>query len=796
MLGPDPERHLNLKITLSGQVGYVGVMVLIWYCTQVGFLDARIGPPLAMLVAGSALCVYLLLRLGLSQRLRDPAMTLPQMLLATVLTAIGCMAAPALHIGLLMQVATTLAYSTFALRGRAMLIMQGFTMLVYIASTIVMCRLRPDYYKPGVEILVLGVLATTVMMLTWSGSQIASLRARQRSQREELTKMLARIEELATRDALTGLYNRRHMNTLLQHHVERARRHDVPLTVAMIDLDFFKQVNDTHGHGVGDDVLRTFARTAQAALSGTDTLARWGGEEFLLLSSSQPQDVLALLERVRTQLATTPASNLVPQLRIAYSAGVALHQHGEHVNTTINRADAALYEAKAAGRTQSRLAPEAPPGALATAWAPVAPMAPASALASVPAADLDRTTTQVLITPEPPSATPEADTLPEAPPAGPIAWLLGHDARQRLWVTRTLIGSSPYLFSLMSLGYATYLGLVPLLMAQWLAWGLTLTPALMYALVRSGCTRQLADPAITMVQMLVASTWGAGLYATMGAAHAAQLMNLVMVLTVAVCNMRWRHAWVVCIYSMVLLSVTMLVMSHLQPAVYDPMVQFGCWVLLLFNAPAVMLMGMNLGKLRSRLAQQRAQLNDTVARLRELATRDELTGLHNRNHMNEMLAHYARRHAQCGETFTVALIDLDHFKRINDRYGHTVGDEALQTFARQAAETMRQIDVIARWGGEEFLVLCPQTSPDQAAIGLDRLRRTFTEITVSNSVPDLRASFSAGLSAPGGDEPIEATLARADTALYRAKDAGRNRICIQRAEAQARAAEQALCNGQ
>lgn len=783
ILGPDTERHINLKITLSGQVGYVGVMVLIWHSMQVGWLDLFAGLSLAALVAGSALMVYLSLRLGWSQRLRDPAMTLPQMMLATVLTALGCIAAPALHIALLMQVATTLAYSTFALKGRAVLIVQSFTMLVYIASSIVMCQLRPDYYKPEVEILVLGILAGTVVMLTWSGSQIAIMRARQRSQREELSEMLVRIEELATHDTLTGLYNRRHMNTLLAHHVERTHRHAIGLTVAMIDLDHFKQVNDTHGHGVGDQVLQTFARTAQAALSGADTLARWGGEEFLLLTSASPQQVLALLDRVRAQLADKPAANLVPALRVSYSAGVAPYRPGESIVTTISRADDALYEAKAAGRAQSRLAPVADAGVGAGDRA-------APALACVtsmdPALAADAAT---IATPPPVRAgatradAAKADASADLAPAGPRSWVLGRDLKQRRSVARTLVGSSPYLFSLLALAYATHVRQVEASTAWPLAWGLVLTPLLMFALVRSGQTRHLADPAITLVQMLVALTWGTALYATMGQAHAAQLMNLVMALTVAVCNMRWRQAWIACGYAVVLLTAAMLVMPHLRPDVYDPRVEFGCWVLMMFNAPAVMLMGMNLGKLRSRLSSQRQQLKEAVARLSELATRDELTGLHNRNHMNEMLAHYRRRHETCGETFTIALIDMDHFKHINDRYGHAVGDEALQAFARQAAGTLRQTDVIARWGGEEFLVLCPQNSPEQAAIGLERLRKAFSEIAVSHSVPELRASFSVGLSAPDGAESIERMLARADAALYEAKRSGRNRICLEGAVA-------------
>jgi diguanylate cyclase (GGDEF)-like protein len=230
------------------------------------------------------------------------------------------------------------------------------------------------------------------------------------------------------------------------------------------------------------------------------------------------------------------------------------------------------------------------------------------------------------------------------------------------------------------------------------------------------------------------------------------------------------------------MSATILLMAHLDPQIYVPNLQFVHWILLMIDLPVLMLMGIQLSKLHSRLKQQRVQLKDAVARLHDLATHDELTGLNNRNHMHEMLEHYKRRHLECGETFSLALIDLDHFKRINDSHGHAVGDEVLKAFARQAGDTLRHIDLIARWGGEEFLVLCPQTTPDQALIGLERLRRAFTKTIVSDSVPDLRASFSVGLTAPDHNEPIETTLARADAALYSAKRSGRNRTCIRGTE--------------
>ncbi|MES2089617.1 MAG: GGDEF domain-containing protein, partial [Pseudomonadota bacterium] len=375
---------MNLKITISAQPAYLANLILIWHCVRSGLMDPSLAWPMSLLIVIPMLMIYAVIRFGWTRRLRDPAITVPQMMNALVFIAIGSLTSSPMHIALLSTVAVTMAYSVFALKGRQVVFVQAFSLALFGLGSLVMHHLQPQYYKPEVEILLIAILATTVVMLTWSGSQIAELRARQRRQREELAQMLTRIEELATHDVLTGLYNRRHMNALLAHHVERTQRYGPPLTLAMLDLDHFKQVNDTHGHGVGDDVLKTFASTAQAALDGTDTLARWGGEEFLLMSTANPPDVLALLERLRQQLADTPASPQVPSLRVSFSAGVAFHRVGDAITHTINRADEALYEAKSAGRAQSRLAPDTQAGEgtiVSTSLAPAPVPAPAAALA-------------------------------------------------------------------------------------------------------------------------------------------------------------------------------------------------------------------------------------------------------------------------------------------------------------------------------------------------------------------------------------------------------------------------------
>ena len=154
--------------------------------------------------------------------------------------------------------------------------------------------------------------------------------------------------------------------------------------------------------------------------------------------------------------------------------------------------------------------------------------------------------------------------------------------------------------------------------------------------------------------------------------------------------------------------------------------------------------------------------------------RDELTGLYNRRHMMEMAQAELKRLDRDGGRSCFCLIDLDHFKRINDRHGHGVGDEVLKAFAEVMTGTVREVDVVARWGGEEFLVMLPGATPEAAAGVIERVRAELARGTASHKVRDLYVTFSAGLASRRAAEELSSVLERADQALYSAKRAGRN----------------------
>lgn len=163
--------------------------------------------------------------------------------------------------------------------------------------------------------------------------------------------------------------------------------------------------------------------------------------------------------------------------------------------------------------------------------------------------------------------------------------------------------------------------------------------------------------------------------------------------------------------------------------------------------------------------------------LQLLATRDPLTGVGNRRAMDDDLRQAVLLSARNRSPLSVAIIDLDHFKRVNDRHGHAAGDEVLVEFAGLLRRSLREVDGVYRFGGEEFLVLLPDTG----LTGVQAVARTLRErVAAQLRGPDgkLTASLGAATLLPG--ETAEAWLARADAALYRAKGLGRDRACVDR----------------
>ncbi len=169
-------------------------------------------------------------------------------------------------------------------------------------------------------------------------------------------------------------------------------------------------------------------------------------------------------------------------------------------------------------------------------------------------------------------------------------------------------------------------------------------------------------------------------------------------------------------------------------------------------------------------------LEAKLEQMSELVREDQLTGSLNRRGLEDVLERELARAERRNSPLCIAMLDLDDFKKINDNYGHTAGDEALIHLVRVIKETLRTMDVIARFGGEEFLIVLPDTPMEEAVQTITRLQRELTKQIFMHNHTRLLMTFSAGVALRGEKEDQQAMIKRADTALYEAKRTGKNRV--------------------
>ena len=186
--------------------------------------------------------------------------------------------------------------------------------------------------------------------------------------------------------------------------------------------------------------------------------------------------------------------------------------------------------------------------------------------------------------------------------------------------------------------------------------------------------------------------------------------------------------------------------------------------------------GWVLGRAADQLAEDRQALRVANRRLRRISRVDSLTGLLNRGAIDQRLEEECLRARREGTALSAIMLDIDHFKHVNDRHGHVRGDEVLRFLAERIRRLARATDIVGRYGGEEFLLVLPHTARAEAQGLAERLRSHVSDTPVAG-LP-VTASFGVATSPPGESLPALELLERADTALYRAKDEGRNKVVV------------------
>ncbi len=340
--------------------------------------------------------------------------------------------------------------------------------------------------------------------------------------------------------------------------------------------------------------------------------------------------------------------------------------------------------------------------------------------------------------------------------------------KQAVRLRRFLLASTTYALGLLILALCSAFGL--LAVADLARIGLSFLAAnlVFYAVFRSGWNLRFADPSLTQVQVCVAAclvgfilVWGEHVHFV-----AVPFYSSIFVFAMLQLNTRQ------------LVAVELFVLGTYGVAIALRMNRYGGSLDLrieAIDAAVVVLCSIWFAFAASYISNLRERLRESKQTIEALATRDAMTDTWNRRHIDALLASELQRKERIGGQLCVALIDLDHFKSVNDRYGHLTGDAVLQQVAHAMKQQLRSVDPLGRFGGEEFLALLPGASLPDARACAERLLRGVAGLSV---LPDAasRVTISIGLAEAVLGEPAEGLLARADGALYRAKHEGRNRV--------------------
>ncbi len=370
-------------------------------------------------------------------------------------------------------------------------------------------------------------------------------------------------------------------------------------------------------------------------------------------------------------------------------------------------------------------------------------------------------------------------------PARSWAWrisdvILSTDPRRRIRLIQWGVSIAVYAGSVLVVGFAIRHGSFSVI--SYLSWTVFLTLFMTgaYVALRSGWSEQFRDPSLTTAQILLGATGVVWAYVICGPTRSMTLYPLLLIFAFGAFSLSWRRImWLTLLTLLSLIvAVTMLTMfrsASLAPSLRASELHLDQANVLMISIvlPAVSVIAAQLSIIRRKMRSQHAALTEAMGEVQRLATHDDLTGLVNRRYIEERLNQELHRFQRHGHPFCIVIIDLDFFKHVNDTQGHAFGDTVLQAFAIEAKATLRDTDLIARWGGEEFLVLLPDTHGPQGVIMIQRLLARMTAIPHGTSPP---LTFSAGIIEASRNETIVEAVARADAAMYEAKKSGRSTV--------------------
>jgi len=350
---------------------------------------------------------------------------------------------------------------------------------------------------------------------------------------------------------------------------------------------------------------------------------------------------------------------------------------------------------------------------------------------------------------------------------------------QRDTVRRTLLASCGALLYSAVFLFCYWLGyvlidaanLVILLITFWAGHLATL------GLVLARNKQQLKSPSMTLPHMIWAIIFvSISLYHTVEI-RPALMMAYLTILPFGAFRLHWRGFFGITLFTFSCYAIALFLLQQSRPGQWSPEVEMIIGLTFLLAMLGYCTLGREFSMLRERLISSNQQLSLALSKIEELAITDELTGLHNRRHLMNVLDKQRAIANREGTPFVLAFIDLDNFKLINDKFGHGIGDKVLKQFSELLQESVREVDLVARYGGEEFVLLLNGLKIETAAIVVERIRDSVEKMKFSDQ--RLAMTISVGMTEYISLETAEETLDRADKLLYVAKQEGRNRVVCQ-----------------
>lgn len=356
--------------------------------------------------------------------------------------------------------------------------------------------------------------------------------------------------------------------------------------------------------------------------------------------------------------------------------------------------------------------------------------------------------------------------------------LLTHDPRQRERLSQALLAMGLLATGVFAMHYFVAIDQAEPAAVWWWSLFTLVGMAVFFVLIRSGVSRRWREPSLTVPQMLFALSSGAVAYALLGVGRGAVFPVVMTILMFGMFvatpgQMRW-----VSIYAVALFGAVMAGCAWAMPERYPPAIELGHFLLVATMMPAVSILAGRLSLIRQRSRQHRAELALALGRLREQSTRDELTGLINRRHMDELIEQEHQRCVRSGQSFCLAVLDIDHLRGLNDAHGHSAGDAVLRALAQEAARHVRVSDVLSRQSGDEFVLMMSDTRAALARGGLERLHEKMSALRIVHGADTLAVTISGGLAQHHAGETVAQTLDRAQAARAEAKAQGGNRIVV------------------